>query len=170
MIPQVRGRERVPQLAHKRPVRPRGRLRRRDTPGGSGSASPLRRGGQWGRPRFRLRPLRGFRRRSLSRGGRSGEPNDTRSRLRGNPDCVLYGGRLRLALKSLAPSIARGRELTIQLSRSYYAGAITTKRRGSSPSERVTIPSTPVRPSWMALRSAGDMGSSERSSPVSMTS
>jgi len=42
---------------------------------------------------------------------------------------------------------------------SRYAGLITTKRWGSSPSERVETPSISVAASWTTLRSAGDIGS-----------
>ncbi len=51
-----------------------------------------------------------------------------------------------------------------------YAGTTTTKRRGSSPSERVVTLGLSVRASCTALRSAADIGSKARSSPVSATS
>jgi hypothetical protein len=50
------------------------------------------------------------------------------------------------------------------------AGAITTCRAESSPSERVTRPSISVTVSCTTLRSAGDMGSRARSAPDSRTS
>ena len=42
---------------------------------------------------------------------------------------------------------------------------MTTRRYGSSPSERVPIPSTSLSASWTILRSADDIGSSTRATP-----
>ena len=67
-------------------------------------------------------------------------------------------------------SHSRGREKARRSSRILYAGAITTKRRGSSPSDLVTTCSFSVNESCTALRSAADIGSRARSSPVSTTS
>src|SRR5437763_10352579 len=49
------------------------------------------------------------------------------------------------------------------------SGRITTRRRGSSPSDAVTTPSMVFTVSCTTLRSAGDMGSSTRRMPVSCT-
>jgi len=104
------------------------------------------------------------RRRRVGEWGRS-RPTPARSRARVQSAC-----RTKQALKSPAPSIPRGRGTTMNLSRFNYAGETTTKRRGSSPSERVTTDLFSVSESWMALRSAADIGSRARSSPDSTTS
>jgi len=160
----------TPLRAHSAPKYSAAHLDTANTPLEIDTASPSSPEGLSGIPTLG----RGLRQVCLHRiqgpGGKSGERSDMCPTPLENHDCVLCGGLSRPALKSPAPSIPRGRGLTIQLSHFYYAGAITTKRRGSSPSDRVTIPSRPVRPSWMALRSAGDIGSRARSSPVSTTS
>ena len=53
----------------------------------------------------------------------------------------------------------RGVERTVV---SHCAGVMTTRRCGSSPSDRVAIPSTSLSTSWTILRSADDIGSSTR--------
>src|ERR1035437_4109355 len=83
---------------------------------------------------------------------------------------ALSAARAPLALHTPPPSIPGGRGSTIHSSQIYYAGATTTKRRGSSPSDRVKTVVLSVRASCTALRSAADMGSRARSSPVSVTS
>ena len=92
-------------------------------------------------------------------------PNTEQSRKRERSEAQSAEG-----LKNPAPSIPRGRGVNQSLFTVNYAGATTTKRRGSSPSDRVTTFGFSDSASCTALRSAADMGSSARSSPVSMTS
>ena len=49
-------------------------------------------------------------------------------------------------------------------------GAITTRRRGSSPSDAVMTPSMSLAVSWITLRSAGCIGSRTFREPVARTS